>query len=57
MLGERGSLVRFDDIIDALRSLDQQNSDAKYKKTIRRRSIFGRTYRTGDSGGSGHSLH
>jgi hypothetical protein len=51
----RGSLVRFDDIIDALRSLDQQNGAAKYKKTIRRRRIFGRGYRADDSS-SGHSL-
>jgi len=48
-----GALVRFDDIIDALRSLDKENSDAKYKKTIRRRRIF--SHRAGDSS-SGHSL-
>jgi len=51
----RGALVKFDDIIDALRSLDAQNGDAKYKKAIRRRKIFSRIFGADDNG-SGHSL-
>ena len=52
----RGALVKFDDIMDALRSLDAQNADAKYKKTLRRRKIFSRVFGADDNGSSGHSL-
>jgi hypothetical protein len=45
----KGTLVRFDDVIDALRELDNENGDARYKKMIRRRQIFGRTFRPDDS--------
>jgi hypothetical protein len=51
----RGALVKFDDIIDALRSLDAENSQAKYKKAVRRRKIFTRVFGANDNG-SGQSL-
>ena len=40
----RGRLVRFDDILDALRSLDTADGQPleKYQKLVRRRDIFGR---------------
>ena len=40
----RGKLVRFDDILDALRSLDTADGQPlkKYQKLVRRRDIFGR---------------
>jgi len=51
----KGTLVRFDDIIDALRSLDKDNAEASYKKTVRRRRIFGRAYGS-DNNESGQPL-
>jgi len=41
----RGKIVRFDDIMDALRSLDGDEGQPlrKYKKLVRRRDIFGRS--------------
>jgi hypothetical protein len=40
----RGKVVRFDDIMDALRSLDSNESQPlrKYRKLVRRREILGR---------------
>jgi hypothetical protein len=41
----RGKVVRFDDVMDALRSLDSNEGQPlkKYQKLVRRREIFGRT--------------
>lgn len=49
----RGKVVRFDDIIDALRALDDRDSEPlrTYQRKLRRRSIFGRQ-RGADSTGS-----
>lgn len=40
---KRGKLVLFDDIMDALRSLDatEQDHGRKYRKLVRRRRVFG----------------
>jgi hypothetical protein len=51
----QGRTVKFDDIMDALRSLDKEASGAHYKKTLRRRLIFGRR-RDSDQSGTDHSL-
>lgn len=39
-VGERGSLVRFDDIMDALRTLDRQANGDKYRRVLKRRRVF-----------------
>jgi len=44
----RGSIVRFDDIMEALRTLDKQANGDKYRRPHRRR-IFGRSDRSGQS--------
>ena len=51
----RGRYVRFDDIMDALRSLDKGEREPlqKYQKLVRRRAIFSRSH---GSDGSGPSL-
>ncbi|MDB5521649.1 MAG: hypothetical protein JWQ82_1246 [Tardiphaga sp.] len=48
----RGRLVLFDDIMDALRSLDHDEAQArrKYRKLVRRRTVFDRPRRSEDSG-------
>ena len=48
----RGKVVRFDDIMDALRSLDRHEPQPlrKYRKLVRRRDIFGRSRGTEASG-------
>ena len=48
----RGKVVRFDDIMDALRSLDRDEGQAlkKYQKLVRRRNIFGRSRGTEGTG-------
>jgi hypothetical protein len=48
----RGKVVRFDDIMDALRSLDgsERQPLKRYQKRVRRRDIFGRTRRTEGDG-------
>jgi hypothetical protein len=48
----RGKVVRFDDIMDALRSLyrDERRPLGKYRKLVRRRHIFGRARGTEGSG-------
>jgi hypothetical protein len=47
--GPRGSAVRFDDIMDALRRLDKQANADKYRRILRRQRIFRRPPRDGDS--------
>jgi hypothetical protein len=45
----RGASVRFDDIMDALRTLDRQANGDKYRRVLRRRRVFGRSARDGES--------
>ena len=47
--GPLGSPVRFDDIMDALRTLDKQANGDKYRRVLRRRRILGRKSRGGES--------
>lgn len=47
--GPRGGPVRFDEIMEALRTLDRQANGAKYRRTLRRRRIFERSNRDGQS--------
>jgi hypothetical protein len=51
----RGKVVRFDDVLDALRSLDHGDGQPlrRYQKLVRRRAIFGRS---GHTEGRGSSL-
>ena len=44
-----GSAVRFDDIMDALRTLDKEANGDKYRRVLHRRRIFGRNNRSGQS--------
>jgi hypothetical protein len=48
----RGKIVRFEDIMDALRSLDRDERQPlrKYQKLVRRRDIFGRARGTEGNG-------
>jgi hypothetical protein len=46
--GPKGSPVRFDDIMEALRTLDKQANGDKYRRVLRRERIFRRSPRTGD---------
>jgi hypothetical protein len=48
--GPRGTPVRFDDIMEALRTLDKQASGASYRKIVHRRRLFGRDRGSGQSG-------
>jgi hypothetical protein len=41
-VGPRGSPVRFDDIMEALRMLDKQVHGDKYRRMLRRKRIFQR---------------
>ena len=53
--GPNGSTIKYDDIMDALRTLDRRMVDApKYRKLLRRAEIFRRIARGG--GGSPSSL-
>jgi hypothetical protein len=47
-----GSPVSFDDVMDALRALDDRAEDLakRYRRRVRRRNLFGRGF--GDAGGS-----
>jgi hypothetical protein len=45
----QGSPVRFDDIMDALRTLDRQANGDKYQRVLHRRRIFQRTKQDGES--------
>jgi hypothetical protein len=47
--GSHGSAVRFDEIMDALRSLDKQANGDKYRRVVRRKHIFRRSPAEGDS--------
>ncbi len=47
--GPRGAAVRFDDIMDALRTLDKQVNGDKYRRVLRRNRILRRSPREGDS--------
>jgi hypothetical protein len=46
--GPQGRAVRFDDIMDALRTLDKLAGDEKYRRAMRRQRVFGRS-RDGES--------
>ena len=46
----RGSRVRFDDIMEALRTLDKEANGDKYRRVLHRRRIFGR-----DQSGDGNT--
>lgn len=49
--GPQGSVVRFDDIMDALRTLDKHANGDRYRRVLRRKRIFRRSPREGDSNG------
>jgi hypothetical protein len=51
----QGPSVRFDDIMDALRTLDKQASGDRYRRVLRRNRIFG-SRRRGDANSSGPPL-
>lgn len=46
----RGAPVHFDDIMDALRTLDKLSNGHRYRDTTRRRRIFRRDREAGQSG-------
>jgi hypothetical protein len=52
----RDSAVRFEDIMDALRTLDRQANGDKYRRVLHRRHVYQRDRRDGKSS-SGTSLH
>jgi hypothetical protein len=45
----RGTPVRFDDIMDALQTLDKQANEHRYR-SVQRPRMFGRNRKTGQSG-------
>jgi hypothetical protein len=45
----RGCSVRFDDIMEALRTLDEQANGDQYRRVLHRRRVFGRNDRSGQS--------
>ncbi len=45
----QGAPVRFEDIMDALRTLDKQANGDKYRRVLHRRHIFRRSNRYGES--------
>lgn len=47
----KGSPVRFDEIMEALRTLDKQANGDRYRNTARRRRILRRDRGTGHGGG------
>jgi hypothetical protein len=47
--GPRGFAVRFDDIMDALRTLDRQAHGDKYRRVLHRRRVFQRHGRDRES--------
>jgi hypothetical protein len=51
-----GSTVRFDDILDALRTLDKQANGDKYRRVLHRRRIFATKDRSGQNN-TGTPLH
>ncbi len=50
-VGPRGSPVRFDDIMDALRTLDKQANGDRYRRTLHRRRSVGRNSQSGQPSG------
>jgi len=54
--GPQGSPVRFDDITEALRTLDKQANGDKYRRTLRRKRVFRSSNQYGQNNG-GTSLH
>ena len=48
--------VRFDDIMDALRTLDRQANGDKYRRVLHRRRVFGNSRRT-EQTNTGTPLH
>jgi hypothetical protein len=51
----RGRPVRFEEIMEALRTLDKQANDDKYRRTLRRKRIFS-SRRRDDASNSGPTL-
>jgi hypothetical protein len=49
--GQKGSPVRFDDIMEALRTLDKQANGYKYRRVLRRNRIFGKSGPPGQAHG------
>jgi hypothetical protein len=47
--GPHGSAGRFDDIMDALRTLDRQANGDNYRRVLHRRRVFQRQGRDGES--------
>jgi len=47
--GPGGSTVRFDDIIDALRTLDKLSNGDNYRRTLRRQRLFRRPPGAGET--------
>jgi hypothetical protein len=50
-----GRIVRFDEIMEALRALDKQVNGATYRRVLRRKRILGRGRRDTSAGGT--ALH
>jgi len=48
--GPTGAPVPFDDIMDALRTLDKQTNGDKYRRVLRRSRVFGKNGPTGRAG-------
>jgi hypothetical protein len=48
-----GRTVRFDEIMDALRSLDKEVNGDRYRRILRRNRIFNRGDRDNSAGGAG----
>jgi hypothetical protein len=44
-----GTTARFDDIMDALRTLDKQANGDTYRRVLHRRRLFGRNDRSGQN--------
>lgn len=55
-VGPRGSPVRFDEIMEALRALDKQVNGDKYRRILRRRRVF-RSRDRHSQNNSGSPLH
>jgi len=47
--GQHGSFVRFDDIMEALRTLDRHANGDKYRRVLHRRRIFGKSGHSGQT--------
>jgi hypothetical protein len=55
-VGPRGSPIRFDEIMEALRTLDKQANGNKYRRKLRRQRVFRSPDRHGQNN-SGTPLH